>query len=119
MHFVTTLLSLEMPDTKAEDEVDFLSNTQESSVSEEQYKITAVLLTLFPVFILYLQLIYFIAESLYLSIPFGYFTHPPQLPLPPWQSPVCSQYLCLFLFCLFVCFSDSTYKWDHTVFVFV
>lgn len=35
MHFVTTLLSLEMPDTKAEDEVDFLSNTQESSVSEE------------------------------------------------------------------------------------
>lgn len=35
MHFVTTLLSLEMPDTKAEDEVDFLSNTRESSVSEE------------------------------------------------------------------------------------
>lgn len=34
-HFVTTLLSLEMPDTKAEDEVDFLSNTRESSVSEE------------------------------------------------------------------------------------
>lgn len=35
MHFVTTLFSSEMPDTKAEDEVDFLSNTKESSVSEE------------------------------------------------------------------------------------
>lgn len=35
MHLVTCLFSSEMPDTKAEDEVDFLSNTRESSVSEE------------------------------------------------------------------------------------
>lgn len=37
MYFVTTpmFFSSEMPDTKADDEVDFLSNIRESSVSEE------------------------------------------------------------------------------------
>lgn len=35
MCFVNPLFSSEMPDTKAADEVDFLSNTRESSVSEE------------------------------------------------------------------------------------
>lgn len=35
MYSVTPLFSSEMPDTKADDEVDFLSNIRESSVSEE------------------------------------------------------------------------------------
>lgn len=34
-HFITLLFSSEMPDRKAEDEVDFLSKTRASSVSEE------------------------------------------------------------------------------------
>lgn len=35
MHFVTLVFSSEMPDTKADDEVDFLRNPRQSSVSEE------------------------------------------------------------------------------------
>lgn len=35
MYFVTPFFSLGMPDTKADDEVDFLSNSRGSSVSEE------------------------------------------------------------------------------------
>ena len=35
-----------------------------------------------------------------------------------WQPPMCSLYLCAW-FGFFVLFLDSTYKWDHMVFVFI
>ena len=75
-----------------------------------------VLLTI--VTMLYIRspwLIYFINGSLYLL------TTPPSpisltAPSPPcpWQPPVYSLYLWT---CSFWCFLDSTYKWDHIVFV--
>ena len=53
----------------------------------------------------------------YLS--FSNLFHSPS-PIPPPTRAITSLLsVSLFLFCLFVCFSDSTYKWDHTVFVFV
>ena len=42
-------------------------------------------------------------------------------PHPLWQPLVCSLYLSLFLLC-YVCsfdFLNSTYKWNHTVFIFL
>ena len=81
------------------------------------FKVITTLLTIFP--ILYITspwLIYFITGSLCLLIPFTYFTHPPI----PCQPPVCSLYLWVcFCFVMFICFLDSTCKWNHAVFVFL
>lgn len=43
----------------------------------------------------FILITYFIIGSLYLFIPFTYFTHPDTSP-PLWQPPVCSVCLCLF-----------------------
>ena len=71
--------------------------------------------------ILYPWLIYFVTESVYLVISLTYFS-PPQHSSPS-QPPVFSLYLWLcFWLVMFVhvlCFLDSTYKWNHTGFVFV
>ena len=50
-------------------------------------------------------LIYFISGSLYLLIPFPYFT-----PSPLATARLFSVSKSLFLFCLFIYFLDSTYK---------
>ena len=47
---------------------------------------------------------------------FSFFTHPPKTP-PLWQPSIWSLHLCICFCCLF-CSSDSTYKWNHMVFVF-
>lgn len=55
-------------------------------------------------------------RAAYSSLPFSL----PIFPTSPLcQPPVCSLYLSIcFWFCLFICFVlDSTYKWNHTVFV--
>ena len=61
-------------------------------------------------------LLYFLTRCLYLLIPFIYFTFPTPTPNRPRQPPICSLYLWVFFhFGLF----NSTYKWDHSVFVFL
>ena len=48
-----------------------------------------------------------------------YFTHPPK-PYPLWQLPVCSLYLWICSFVLFVHFLEySTYKWNYAVFLII
>ena len=56
----------------------------------------------------------FITGSCYLSTPFTHFNH--SYPL-LWRSPICLLCLQVWIcsFC-FVCF-NSTYKWNHTVFI--
>lgn len=49
---------------------------------------------------------------------FSYLFHSSLHPSSLWQPPVYCLYLCLFLFRLFICFLDSTYKWN-TVFAFL
>ena len=85
------------------------------------YKVITIFLIIFLILcIISPWLIYFTAEGLYLLAPFIYFTHPTLLSSgkPPFVLWICS--LCLFKFC-FACFVfiDSTYNWDHMVFLFL
>ena len=84
------------------------------------YKVITVLLTIF--LMLYMTspwLIYYVTGGLYLLIPFIYFAHSPQPP-PFWQPPICSLYLWIYFHIVSsFCFLDSTYKWDHAVFLFL
>ena len=90
------------------------------------YKFVTILLTLFPVWTLYPSDIYFLCGSFTSSFP------PPILFVPQPASPVATT--CLFsgsvnlflyflyfcntvFFCILLCFLDSIYKWNHTVFV--
>uniref|UniRef100_A0A4X1ULZ4 Uncharacterized protein n=1 Tax=Sus scrofa TaxID=9823 RepID=A0A4X1ULZ4_PIG len=66
-------------------------------------------------------LIYFITISLFLLVPFAYFSH---LPTPPlWQPTVCSLYqwvcFCFVRFHHLSCFLDSIFKCNITVSVFI
>ena len=77
---------------------------------------------MFPVlYNIFLQLIYFIHSCLYLLIPYSYLTFRPSLCPLRTTSLFCLS-VSLFLFCyihLFASFLDSTYKWYHTIFVFL
>ena len=78
-----------------------------------------MLLSVTPMlYILYLWLIYFAPGILFLIISLTCF-----FPL-PLLSGGCLLVLCIyisvsFLLSLFICFLDSTYKWNHRVFVFL
>ena len=65
-------------------------------------------------------LIYFVSGSLHLLISLTYFI---LRPLPLWQPAICFLYYesISVLLCLFICFDflGSTYKRNHTVFVFL
>ena len=84
------------------------------------YKVITISLTIF--LMLYITspwLIYFITGGLYLLIPLTYFVS--LTPLPSGNHPFFSVFMSLFSFCFvcLFCFLDSTYKWDHRVFIFV
>ena len=89
-------------------------------ISLSPYKDITLLSTIFPTLhILQPWFIYLVTGSLLISL--IYFPHPPNTPNP---STTClySVSVTLFLFCyvcFFVFFLDSTYKWNHTVFVFL
>ena len=88
-----------------------------SGYHQPPYKVTTILLAIFPMlYILSPWCIYFVTGSLPLpSIPFTYFTHSCH-PHFLWQLS-----MSLLLFCYagsFVLFLDSTYKWNHMIFVF-
>ena len=85
-----------------------------------------VLLAIVPkLYIIYLQLIYFITVGFHSLIPFTHLTHfPHYLPLPLCTSGNQQSVLYIHELSLFVhtsvCFVlDTTYKWDHTIFVFL
>ena len=61
--------------------------------------------------ITYLELIYLITGSVYLWTTFTHFSHPPHKPH-FWQPPIHSLFLGVWVF------FDSSYKWEHIVFVF-
>ena len=67
-----------------------------------------------------LWLIYFVTGSFYLLIPFTYFT---TFPLTPQTTTslfcFCVSVSVLFHLIIYFVFLDSTYKWDHVVFVFL
>ena len=78
------------------------------------YKVTTILLTIFPMLsFTSIGLIYFITGSLYLSIPLTYLAHPLTPSLLATTSSV------FHFACWFVCFLNSTHKWNHTVLVFL
>ena len=85
------------------------------------YKDTTELLTVFPtLYISYPWLIYFATRSLYLIIFLTYF-FPPPTPLPSGNHLFALCICNCFCFALSVplsCFLDSTYMWNHKVFVF-
>ena len=65
-------------------------------------------------YIISLGLIYFITGSLYLLTTFTHFAHPHASAPSNYQS-----VLCIYEFGFLFLFLDSTYKWDHVVFVFL
>ena len=73
-------------------------------------------------YITLLSLSYVITGGSYLLIPFTDFTHSSALNYSPpafWQ-PLFVLCICEYVFILFcLCIWDSTYRWDHTVFVFL
>ena len=80
------------------------------------YRVSTVLPTVFPV--LHFTSLWLLCNcQLVLFNPFPFLIHPPNFPL-IWQLSVCSLDLlvCFCFVCLF-CFWDSTYKWNHMVFV--
>ena len=80
-------------------------------------------LTIFPTLcISYLWFIYFATENLYLLLSLTYFSPPPHPPQPLATTCLFSVSLTVSVWlCSFICFYllESTYKWHHTVFVFV
>ena len=71
-----------------------------------------------------LYLVYFILSSLYLLISFPNFApHPTPLPRQVQATVVCSLLLwvcfCFIIFIHLSYFSDTTYKWKHTAFIFL
>ena len=71
-------------------------------------------------YISFLWLIYFVTGSLYLLVSLTYFTHlPTPLPTGNHLFVLCIYDFVSVLLCLFFCFLDSTYKWNHVVFVFL
>ena len=86
------------------------------------YKVTTILLAIFPMLYIASPCIYYMTGSLYVLILFTYFIHSPT----PSTLAIASLFsLCLwvsFCFILFVhlfCFIDSTYKRNHIVFAFL
>lgn len=89
----------------------------ESSCPLSPYKHVLLLLSVFPTLYPSSQrLIYFVWKCVPHN--FSYLFHSSLHPSSLWQPPVYYLYLCLFLFRLFICFLDSTYKWN-TVFAFL
>ena len=63
-------------------------------------------------FIMSLWFIYFVTRGLYLLMPFNHFAPTISLPFDDHTFAVCTDES------VFICFLDSTYMWNHTVFVF-
>ena len=84
------------------------------------YEVLTILLTIFlMLYITSLWLTYFITGGLCLLMLFTYFTLTHTLP--SGYHHLFSLSVSLFSFCFvsLFCFSDSTYKWNHTLFVFL
>ena len=66
-------------------------------------------------YISYRGLVYFVTEVCTCSLPHLFLSSPL-----PYHICLFSEFITLLMFCcLFICFLDSTHKWNHTVFVFV
>ena len=81
-----------------------------SSFSTFQICNTIVLTVVSELSIRWGSLTYLIIGTLYLFLPLPFYLPSCYL----WQPLISSLYLCAFFF-----FKDSTYKWDHMIFVFV
>ena len=82
------------------------------------YIVITLLLTVFPM-LYFMSLWLFYNSHMVLPNPFTFF-NPPTKPAPFCQLSVCSLYLwvCFYFVCL-LCSLDSTYKWNHMIFVFI
>ena len=77
------------------------------------HRVITILLTKFPTRCFPFLWLFFISGNLYLLVSSSFLTHPFNPP-PIWQPSICSLFVYVYLFCL-----DSTYKWDHIIFVFL
>ena len=97
--------------------------TTMSSYHLSPYKVNTILTVFHILYITSPWLIHFITRSLCLLIPATHFPPCPR-PLFLWQPPlgICSLYLWVwvqFCFVCLFCILNSTYKWNHVVFVFL
>ena len=63
------------------------------------------------------RFIHFLTRNEYLVTSFTHFVTRPQPQASSSLFPLSMDSFCVYMFCLFVCFLDSSYKWDHMIFI--